>query len=133
MPEALVAGRQEIYFRYLFGIGTHGNSGMDDADVTHYANAYANPAQLHAAFEMYRAFSANIEFNAAQHERSDVPLFVAAGEGSPFATIIPTMAEDLRSKGFANVEFGLVPGSVHYILQDQPDAVADLVERYASP
>ena len=37
--------------------------------------------QLHAAFEMYRAFPANGQFNATQDEnRDDEPVFVGSGE-----------------------------------------------------
>jgi pimeloyl-ACP methyl ester carboxylesterase len=133
LPEALVGGRQEIYFRYFFDIGTRDGTGISEADLRHYANAYASPAQLHAAFEMYRAFPANLEFNEAHQEPNDVPLYLAAGEGSPFAKLIPKMAVDLRTKGFAHVESGLIPSAVHYLVEDQPEAVADLIERYAAP
>ncbi len=38
----------------------------------HYVKAYTSPAQLHAAFEIYRAFPANAQFNAAQGEPNNV-------------------------------------------------------------
>jgi hypothetical protein len=44
---------------------------------------YAAPAQLHAAFEMYRAFPTDAQLNAAQRGPNDVPLFLAAGDESP--------------------------------------------------
>lgn len=101
--------------------------------MTHYAKAYATAAQLHAAFEMYRAFPANARFNQAQRGPNFVPLFLAAADGSPFAKLIPKMAEGLRANGCTHVETGLIPGSVHYVVEDQPEAVADLIERHASP
>ena len=94
--------------------------------------AYSAPAQLHAAFEMYRAFPANAQFNAAQRGPNDVPLFLAAGDGSPFAKLVPKIAEGLRANGCTHVETGVIRGSVHYVVEDQPEAVADLVEQYAS-
>jgi len=30
-----------------------------------------------------------------------------------------------------NVETGLISGSVHYVVDDQPNEVSDLIERYA--
>jgi pimeloyl-ACP methyl ester carboxylesterase len=101
--------------------------------VAHYVKAYAAAAQLHAAFEMYRAFPADAQFNAAQRGPNDVPLFLAAGDGSPFAKLVPKIAEGLRANGCTHVETGLIRGSVHYVVEDQPEAVADLIERYASP
>ena len=61
------------------------------SEVAHYVKAYSTAAQLHAAFEMYRAFPANEKFNQGQRGPNDVPLFVGAGDGSPFAKLIPKM------------------------------------------
>ena len=102
------------------------------SDEAHFVNAYAKLAQLHAAFEMYRAFPANAQFNAAQRGPNDVPLFLAAGDGSPFSNLVPKIAEGLRANGCTHVETGLILGAVHYVVEDQPQAVADLIERYAS-
>jgi pimeloyl-ACP methyl ester carboxylesterase len=52
--------------------------------------------------------------------------------GSPFAKLVPKIAEGLRANGCTHVETGLIPGSVHYLVEDQPETVADLIERYAS-
>jgi pimeloyl-ACP methyl ester carboxylesterase len=127
LPEKLVAGRQADYLGYFFNFGK-----FTPTEVAHYVEAYSTPAQLHAAFEMYRAFPANEKFNQAQRGQNDVPLFLGAGDGSPFAKLIPKIAEGLRANGCTQVETGLIPGSVHYLVEDQPDTVADLVERYAS-
>jgi pimeloyl-ACP methyl ester carboxylesterase len=61
-----------------------------------------------------------------------VPSFVGAGNGSPFARLVPKIAEGLRANGCTHVETGLIPGSVHYVVEDQPETVADLIERYAT-
>jgi hypothetical protein len=42
------------------------------------------------------------------------------------------IAEGLRANGCTHVETGLIPGSVHYVVEDEPETVADLIERYAS-
>jgi len=124
LPEKLVAGRQADYLDYFFNF-----SKFAPGDRAHYVKAYAALEQLHAAFEMYRAFPAN----AAQKGPNDVPVFLAAGDGSPFAKLVAKMAEGLRASGWAHVETGLIAGAVHYVVEDQPDAVADLIERQASP
>jgi pimeloyl-ACP methyl ester carboxylesterase len=64
LPEKLVVGRQAAYFSYFFNFGK-----FTPGEVAHYVKAYAAPAQLHAAFEMYRAFPADAQFmrrNAGQ-------------------------------------------------------------------
>jgi pimeloyl-ACP methyl ester carboxylesterase len=100
--------------------------------MAHYVEAYSTDAELHAVFEMYRAFPANEKFNQAQRGSNDVPLFVGAGDGSPFAKLVPKIAEGLRANGCNHVETGLIPGSVHYLVEDLPETVADLIERHAS-
>ena len=81
---------------------------------------------------LYRAFPANEKFNQEQRGPNDVPLFVGAGDGAPFAKLIPKIADGLRANGCTHVETGLIPGSVHYLVEDQLETVADLIERYAS-
>jgi pimeloyl-ACP methyl ester carboxylesterase len=51
LAEKMVAGRQAAYLGYFFGF-----SKFTPAEQAHYLKAYATPAQLHAMFEMYRAF-----------------------------------------------------------------------------
>ena len=83
-------------------------------------------------FEFYRAFPADAEFNAAQRSSMNVPLLLAAGERSPFNRFIPGIAEGLRAHGCANVKTEVIQGSSHYVADEQPAAVAELIERYAS-
>jgi pimeloyl-ACP methyl ester carboxylesterase len=128
LAEKMVAGRQAAYFGYFFGF-----SKFTRAEQAHYLKAYGTLAQLHAAFEMYRAFPANVKVNAALQGPNDVPLFLATGEKSPFAAMVPKMAAGLRAGGFAHVESGVILGAVHYDVQDQPDATAALIEQHAAP
>ena len=39
------------------------------------------------------------------------------------------MAEGLRANGRMQVETGLIRDSVHYLVEDQPDAVAGTIEK----
>ena len=129
LAEKLVADRTADYLSYFFGFGKFSSS-----EVEHYTKeAYGFASQLHAMFEIYRAFPANEKFNAAQRKRNDVPLFLGAGDGSPFAKLIPTFAEGLRANGCIHVKTGLIRDSVHYVVGDQPEAVTDLIEQHASP
>ena len=38
-----MTGRQAVYFRYFFDVGTKDNRVISDADVKHYADAYGDP------------------------------------------------------------------------------------------
>lgn len=128
LPEKLVTGCQADYLGYFLNFGKFAPS-----EVAHYVQAYASPAQLRAALEMYRAFPANVQFNQAQRGPNEVPLFLAAGDRSPFAKLVPKIAKGLQASGLTRVQTGLIPDSIHYVVSDQPEAVAALIERYASP
>ncbi|HVR27012.1 MAG TPA: alpha/beta hydrolase [Candidatus Polarisedimenticolia bacterium] len=127
LPEQLIAGREAVYFRHFLDRDT-----FSDADVARYARAYAAPEHLRAALEIYRAFPANEKFNAAQRGEISVPLVLAPGENSPFEKLMPSFAEGLRGHGCANVTIEVIKNSVHYVADEQPEAVARLIERYAS-
>jgi pimeloyl-ACP methyl ester carboxylesterase len=127
LAEKLVDGRQAAYLGYFFQFGK-----FTPDEIAHYVQAHGTLAQLHAVFEIYRAFSANAQFNAAQREPIQVPIFYGTGEGSPFANLVPKIGDDLRAHGFTRVETGLIHGAVHYLVEDQPQEVTDLIERHAS-
>jgi pimeloyl-ACP methyl ester carboxylesterase len=127
LPERLLADRQGIYFRYFLAPNT-----FSDADVRHYVDSYAGPEHLRALLEIYRAFPADEKFNAAQVSAINVPLVVATGGNSPFERLMPSIAASLRAHGCAKVKVEVVKNSVHYLVEEQPDAVAELIGRYAS-
>jgi pimeloyl-ACP methyl ester carboxylesterase len=127
LPEQLIAGREAIYLRHFLDSDT-----FSDADVARYARAYAAPEHLRALLEIYRAFPANEKFNAEQRTAISLPLVLAPGENSPFEKLMPGFAEALRDHGCANVKIEAIKNSVHYVADEQPEAVAQLIERYAS-
>jgi pimeloyl-ACP methyl ester carboxylesterase len=127
LPEQLIAGREAIYLRHFLDSDT-----FSDADLARYARAYAAPEHLRALLQIYRAFPANEKFNAAQRSAISVPLVLAPGENSPFEKLMPGFAEALQAHGCANVKMEVIKNSVHYVVDEQPDAVAELIERYAS-
>jgi pimeloyl-ACP methyl ester carboxylesterase len=132
LPEALVTGRQAVYFRYFFEVGTDDTRVISDADVEHYADAYADPDHLRSAFEVYRALPSNIEFNAGSTSRVDVPLMLVGGE-HVFGPVLPALAENLRARhGWTDVQVEIVTNGRHYLPEERPADVAELIERHAA-
>ena len=132
LPEALLAGRQEIYFRYFFNEFTTDNTAISDADVAHYAHAYRDPDHLRPAFEFYRAMPANVTYNSGHTEPIDVPLLLVGGEHL-FGPIMPRIAESLRANyGWSDVRVHVVNGAKHYLVEERPDEVAELIERHTA-
>ena len=125
-PRNLLPARQAIYFRYFLS-----PEHFSDADVAHYADSYRDPDHLSAAFESCRAFPDDAKFFAAQRNPIDLPFVLGAGEKDAFAPFVPRIATAMRAHGCANVKTEIIKGSAHYVAEEQPDAVADLIERYA--
>ena len=130
LPEALVADRQETYFRYFFDIGTRGDGVITAEDVRHYAAAYGDAAHLRAAFEVYRAIPTNVTFNDALRDPIAVPMLLAGGE-HVFGPVLEDVAANLRANfGWSDVSVHVVPDGQHYLVEERPDDIAALIERH---
>lgn len=127
LPETLVAGgRQDAFLSYFLRMGRH-----DAADMAEALKAYASTAQFHAACEMYRAFDDNADFGREQRGLNDVPIVYGTGDGSPFADLAERIVKALKGSGFTNVTGATVKDAVHYLVADNPDATAALIEQHA--
>jgi hypothetical protein len=102
LAEKLITGRQEIYFELDFA-----SAKFTPAQRAYCVRIYGAP-QLHAAFEIYRAFPQDATFNAAQTASNSVPLSVAVGEKSPFNAHLNTFVEGYRA-GMTRVEGAQIP------------------------
>jgi pimeloyl-ACP methyl ester carboxylesterase len=126
LAEQLVQGRQAAFLGYFFQFAK-----FTPAEQEHYLAAYNTPGQLKAAFGMYRAFPENVKAATAKRGPNPTPVVYATGEKSPFASLAPKVVADLKGQGFAQVEAAAIPGAVHYVVEDAPDAVAELIEKHA--
>lgn len=132
LPEKLIAGRQALYFRDgFFSRFALNKKVITEADIIRYANSYAAPEKLRAGLEFYRAFPADEKFNQAQQNAIDVPI-VLAGADNSLGQINLKIAESLRKHGCANVITEIIKNSGHFVTEEQPEIVAELIERYAS-
>jgi pimeloyl-ACP methyl ester carboxylesterase len=125
LAEKLVPGRQAAFLGYFFDMGK-----FTAAERAYFTRAYGAP-QLHAAFEIYRAIPKNAEFNATHAEANSLPLTVAVGEKSPFGGLLEKFVQGYRAKGMSHVESARIAGAGHYVVADNPDGVAELIERSA--
>ena len=125
LAEKLVIDRQEAFLGWFYDLGK-----FTPEERAYYIEAYGAP-QLHAAFEIYRALPKDGEWATAQTGPNSVPMVVAVGEKSFFGPLLPKFEAGYRAKGMAHVESASIPGAGHYIVADNPDGVAELIERYA--
>jgi pimeloyl-ACP methyl ester carboxylesterase len=125
LAEKLVPGRQEAFLGWFFNLGK-----FTPEERAYFVQAYGEP-QLHAAFEIYRALPKNAEWNTAQTASNSVPVVVVVGEKSFSTSLLPTFVEGYRAKGMTHVKSARIPSAGHYVVADNPDAVAELIGRYA--
>jgi pimeloyl-ACP methyl ester carboxylesterase len=134
LPEALIADRQAIYFRWFFDVGTRGrrSAAISDADVEHYARAYGDAAHLRAGFEVYRAIPANVGFNAGETGPVEAPLLLAGGE-HVFGPALEDVATNLRANfGWKDVTVAVIDDGQHYLAEERPDDVIALIEGHSA-
>ena len=79
---------------------------------------------------MYRAIPENAAFNDAHRTPVDVPLLLVGGE-QVFGPGMPPLAKHLRAEyGWTDVEAAIVEGARHYLPEERPAEIAELIERH---
>ena len=131
LPEQLISGREFLYFCAFFDRFTAKKGAISDVDVKRYARSYGMTEQLKAGLGFYQAFGKDERFNEAQRTTIALPFVIAAGNKS-FGPLSGEIAEGLIKQGCANVTAEIIKHSGHWVVDEQPDQVAELIERYAS-
>jgi pimeloyl-ACP methyl ester carboxylesterase len=118
--ETLFTGRERDYLNTVLRGGfTANKAGITDADVATYAAAYARPGALAALGGYFRAMWTNAEHNkASAASRLAMPVAAFGGEFSVGAGSAQSM-----SAVADNVKTIIVPGSGHWLTEENPDYV----------
>lgn len=118
LAEALTAGRERIFLEWFFRNRSLVTDAIGAADLDEYERVYGAPGAMQAGFEYYRAIPASAAQNRAYAARG--PLGMPAAVFGSDTPIGPVMAEAMRGL-CADVVAEIVPGSGHYIPEEQPD------------
>lgn len=98
-----------------------GAAPFSDEDARIYGAPYQDTAHVRAAAALYRTFALS-EIGRWSHLRAEVPVTVATGTEDPVITperITGAQADDLRVE--------VLQGAGHFIPEERPDEVADLI------
>jgi haloacetate dehalogenase len=130
LPEALTAGREEIYLRYLYRRWARNPAAIEEEAVQEYVRCFRQPGAMRAAFEDYRAGGGvDLEHDGAdRHRKVGVPTLVLWGAGR--AAQAPDMLAVWRDR-CERVEGHVVEDSGHFIPEEQPQAVVDAILAFA--
>jgi len=125
--ERLVAGRERIYLDRFWNEFSAAPKRFSEAARRHYAKLYARPGAMHAGFAQFAAFDQDAVDNRAfvAAGKLDVPVLALGGEKS----FGKTMAAVMRFAA-SDVEEGVVPGSGHWIMEENPMATVALVRTF---
>jgi pimeloyl-ACP methyl ester carboxylesterase len=119
-PEALVAGRERVYFEHFWNdFAADRTKSVSEEDRQAYAAAYAQPGGMHAGFEYFKAFERDArEFAELAKTRLPMPVLVLTGEKASG----PGLIEQVKLVA-TSVTGTIVPGSGHWLIDEAPRQV----------
>jgi pimeloyl-ACP methyl ester carboxylesterase len=132
VAEMLVAGRERPYLQSFFGARSFDPSAIDGEDFDVFVDAYSAPGAMRAGFELYRAFDRDAQDTRAALERDGkltVPVLAVGGAISTSGDIVEEMMREVAT----DVTGIRIPDTGHWVPEEQPEALADAVLRFAAP
>jgi len=114
--DRLVKGRERIYLDRFYNELSANPKSIDEATRNHYARLYARPGNMHYAFDQFAAFNQDAKDNKIFAEKKLTMPILALGAEKSFGD---QQAAIMREVG-TNVEGGIITGSGHWIMEEQP-------------
>jgi pimeloyl-ACP methyl ester carboxylesterase len=124
--DRLVKGRERIYLDRFYNELSANPKAIDEETRNHYAKLYARPGNMHYAFEQFAAFSQDAKDNKVFEEKKLTMPILALGAEKSFGD---QQAAIMREVG-TNVEGGIITGSGHWIMEEQPDQTVTKVRAF---
>jgi pimeloyl-ACP methyl ester carboxylesterase len=131
LPEALVAGREDVYLGWFYRHYGHQPNAIGAEEVEEYLRVYRQPGALHAGFEYYRALDQDVAHNQALLTRGKLRMPVLAlGGGKGFGRGGETL-ESLRRVAL-DVRGGVIEDCGHWMAEDKPEEIAQALLEFFS-
>jgi pimeloyl-ACP methyl ester carboxylesterase len=127
--EALVRGREDVFFGAEFAASAGSNKLPDDV-VRYYVDTLAaDPAALRGSFEIYRAFPEIIAQNEQRkNRRLTMPVLAIGGaesSGEGAANTMKLVADDVQGV--------VLPEAGHWVAEQAPEALLDAMTKFLAP
>lgn len=126
--ERLVAGRERIYLDRFWNEFSADPRNFTEEAREHYARLYALPGAMHSGFSQFAAFDQDATDNIgllAEKGKLKMPVLAIGGEKS-FGAM---MAASIRPAA-ENVSEGIVKGSGHWIMEENPNETTKIVRAF---
>ena len=127
LPEALVSGREEIYFGWFYENYGHKGGVIPKTDQEEYLRTYKKPGTLTSGFSYYRALDRDVAHNQTLLQKNGklkMPV-LALGGGNSFGRGIETL-ESLQRVS-ENVTGGVIDNCGHWMQEEQPEIVTSKI------
>lgn len=126
LPEALIGGRESIYFDWFFDNYGHTPGVITPEAREEYLRTHTTPGSLRAGFAYYRSVTQDIADNEARTERLTMPTLAVGGashwgRGTEVATSLRRFCDDVREEVY--------PECGHWVPEERP---AELVDSFRS-
>ncbi|QYY33858.1 alpha/beta hydrolase (plasmid) [Cupriavidus pinatubonensis] len=122
LPEALIAGREDIYYRYFFKQFGFVQDAISEADIGEYLRTYRDIGTLRTGLGYYRAVPQTVRDNEAwlKENRLLMPVLAygggeAFGRGQEGFTSLQRVANDVKG--------GVIADCGHWVQEERPDFV----------
>lgn len=121
-PEALVKGRERIFFEHFWNdFAADPRHSIPEAERRAYAAAYSRPGRMAAGFAYFQAFPQTaVDFAELAKVKLAIPLLMIGGEkslGSVLAKQAPLISDQSTSV--------IVPNAGHWIMEENPKATME--------
>src|SRR5580693_281106 len=126
-PEALVRGRERIYFDYFWNdFAADKTRSLPEADRAAYAAAYARPGRMRAGWAYFVSFQqAARDFAQLSQTRLTMPVLAIGGEkanGEVLGQQMKLVATD--------VTFVVLKSTGHWVLEERPKETTDALMKF---
>ena len=126
LPEILTAGRERELFDWRFQHKAERLDRIPKANRDHYVEAYARPGGMSRGFAYYRAVAESAKQNKEFSKSKLTMPVLALGGRSAAGDRLKQSMESLALR----VEGGVIEDCGHYVMEEQPEAIADELLRF---
>jgi pimeloyl-ACP methyl ester carboxylesterase len=135
LPEALVAGNERGYLSWFYRQLAYNPYSVSEEAIEEYVRQYSAPGGMRSGFEYFRASANDATMNnETSRVKLAMPILAVSGEVSPFGggDAKPNYSLESAKKLANNVSEIIMPFSGHWIPEEQPGPLANLLVKFFS-
>jgi len=126
-PEALVRGRERIYFEHFWNnFAADKTQSLPEADRAAYAAAYARPGRMHAGWEYFVSFQqAAKDFAELSKSKLTMPVLAIGGEKANGTVLGEQMKLVARDATMV-----VLKGCGHWVMEEKPKETTEALIKF---